>query len=195
MRKQGSFVTRFVVLTGMTVALLAAAACGGSTQGQGTSTTTGASASDIGSSEATTSSGSGNGSLPSDACSLMTPGEALQLHSTDPGGKGTAGTIAGSPNCEWAFGTTSAGVTIFTDRGISQLNVTGPVTDLGMIGSHHAQQRTDSANTSVCDVAFALTPTSSVMVTVQEAPSVPTTQVCQGAMKIATVVEKHLPSS
>jgi len=184
-------VKRFVVLAGMVAALLAAAACGGSTQGQGTSTTTGTVTSDTGSSEATTSSGSGNSALPSDACSLMTPSEALQLHAT---GTGEASLIAGAPACQWSFGTTAVTVTVDAHLGVSQLNVTGPETNL-TIGNHHAVQMEDTSDTAHCFISFEVTSSSRVDIQVVEAQSTPTATTCQGAMKIATVVEKHLPSS
>jgi len=176
----------------MAAALLATAACGGSTQGQGTPTATGAASSDTGSSQDTSSSGSTNGTLTSDACSLMTQSEATQHGATS---SGQAGTVAGYPDCNWDFGTTSVRAAIFANKGVSQLSVTGPVTDLGVIGSHHAQQMTNNVNTSGCQIAFAVTPTSSVLVTVQEATSISTASVCQDTKTIATVVEKHLPSS
>jgi len=175
----------------MATALLATAACGGSTQGQGTPTATGAATSDTGSSQDTSSSGSTNGALPSDACSLMTSSEATQHGATT---TGQAGTIGGAPDCLWDFDMAAVTVTINAHLGVSQLNATGPETNL-TIGNHQAVQMPVTTDTAHCLISIAVTSSSRVDVGVQEPPSTPTVKSCQDAKMIATVVEKHLPSS
>jgi len=160
----------------MTAALLATAACGGSTQGQSASTTTSPS----------------HGALPKDPCSLLSQSETTQLGARSAGKAATD--LAGYPDCQWAIGQAILDVTEFTNKGVSKLRPTGPTASLGMIGSHQAELMFDTQLNGECSVILAVSSTSAVMVDVQDPRGTPTAQVCTYAKPIAAAVEKHLPS-
>jgi hypothetical protein len=183
-----SQVKRLVVLAGLAVALLSAAACSHSTLGEPSATTTtngsGGQPSSGGSDDTSSAPTSGTGSLPEDPCGLLSSSDLQQVGVAATPTQDKVGT---APSCEMDNSDDHIIVSVFADSGLSGLQTSGKVRDT-TIGSHQAEQEIDG--TSSCVIAIGVSASSSVDVTVTP---IFDGDPCPTALTVARLVEPKLP--
>jgi predicted small secreted protein len=187
-------VKRFALTAAAVALAFGAAACNSTTTGQGEPTfgapsspvTSGAG--DSGGSSPTSSSG-GSKSLPVDKpCSLFSSSDLTTLGVSSPP---SADQVGSAPTCDLSLNPDGAvEVGIRTNEGLSALAGTGPSTSL-TVGSHPAGQQLDAASGG-CLIVLGVSANSRVDVVVNMDDA---SQVCPTALKVAKLVEPHLPPS
>jgi Protein of unknown function (DUF3558) len=172
-----------------TALCVALASCGGETPGTPAAADTtgpGASTSTSKAPSLTTTAPSGPSLTGVDPCQLLAEPERTQLGLP----AGTRSTTLGNPTCEWnPRGGAIVDLTLWTTRGLAELNTSNSkITEL-MIGSHQGR-RLEHNEPGICDVDIAVAAKSSVTV---GALHDQTAQACALAEQVARLIEPNLP--
>lgn len=185
--------SRSIAVTRRTVALtfvlVAAAACGTTSQGQPTTATAGSSSSRPDDSTVTSTPSPATPDLAEiDPCSLITTTDLAQLGLVE--AEPESDTIAGRPLCDWSVPNTSVVVYLHPTSGIAEINTNRATrVENRTIGAHDG--RLVERPNGTCDIDIVVTDTSAV--TVSAVTLGRPADACPLVERAATIVEPRVP--